>query len=64
MLEYFGQAPIIVRSSSLLEDGFGNAFSGKYESVFCVNQGTPGDRYEQFECAVRTVFASTMSEEA
>ena len=25
MLEYFGQSPIIVRSSSLLEDGFGNA---------------------------------------
>ncbi|HEX2954957.1 MAG TPA: PEP/pyruvate-binding domain-containing protein, partial [Bacillota bacterium] len=24
MLEYFGQSPIIVRSSSLLEDGFGN----------------------------------------
>jgi KaiC/GvpD/RAD55 family RecA-like ATPase len=41
MLEYFGQSPIIVRSSSLLEDNFGNAFAGKYESVFCVNQGTP-----------------------
>ncbi len=31
MLEYFGQSPIIVRSSSILEDGFGNAFAGKYE---------------------------------
>jgi len=30
MLEYYGQNPIIVRSSSLLEDGFGNAFAGKY----------------------------------
>ena len=40
ILEYFGQSPIIVRSSSLLEDNFGNAFAGKYESVFCVNQGT------------------------
>ena len=29
MLEYFGQSPIIVRSSSILEDGFGNAFAGK-----------------------------------
>ena len=38
MLEYFGQSPIIVRSSSILEDGFGNAFAGKYESVFCPNQ--------------------------
>jgi len=64
MLEYFGQSPIIVRSSSLLEDNFGNAFAGKYESVFCVNQGTPQERYEAFEQAVRTVYASTMDEDA
>ena len=44
MLQYFGQSPFIVRSSSFLEDGFGNAFAGKYESVFCVNQGTPEQR--------------------
>ncbi|HJA65343.1 MAG TPA: PEP/pyruvate-binding domain-containing protein [Candidatus Mediterraneibacter cottocaccae] len=60
MLEYFGQSPIIVRSSSFLEDGFGNAFAGKYESVFCVNQGSPQERLEAFEAAVRTVYASTM----
>jgi len=64
MLEYFGQSPIIVRSSSLLEDNFGNAFAGKYESVFCANQGTPEERYEAFEQAVRTVYASTMNEDA
>jgi len=64
MLEYFGQSPIIVRSSSLLEDGFGNVFAGKYESIFCVNQGSPEQRYKNFEEAVRQVFASTMSEEA
>ncbi len=64
MLEYFGQSPIIVRSSSLLEDNFGNAFAGKYESVFCVNQGTPEERYDAFEQAVRTVYASTMNEDA
>lgn len=64
MLEYFGQSPIIVRSSSLLEDGFGNAFVGKYESVFCPNQGTPEQRYEVFEQAVKTVYASTVSPEA
>ena len=64
MLEYFGQYPIIVRSSSLLEDGFGNAFAGKYDSFFCVNQGTPEQRYRQFEDAVRRIFASAMSEEA
>jgi hypothetical protein len=64
MLEYFGQSPIIVRSSSLLEDNFGNAFAGKYESVFCVNQGTPEERYDAFEQAVRMVYASTMNEDA
>ncbi len=64
MLEYFGQSPIIVRSSSLLEDNFGNAFAGKYESVFCVNQGSPEERYTALENAVRTVYASTMNEDA
>jgi hypothetical protein len=44
VLDYFGQSPIIVRSSSLLEDGFGNAFAGKYESVFCVNRGSLDER--------------------
>ena len=63
MLEYFGQSPLIVRSSSLLEDNFGNAFSGKYESVFLANQGSPQDRLDAFLDAVRTVYASAMSEE-
>ncbi len=60
VLEYFGQSPFIVRSSSFLEDGFGNAFAGKYESVFCVNQGSPEERLKAFEQAVRKVYASTM----
>ncbi|MCL2115350.1 MAG: PEP/pyruvate-binding domain-containing protein [Methanobrevibacter sp.] len=64
MMEYFGQSPIIVRSSSLLEDNFGNAFAGKYESVFCANQGSPEERFEEFENAVRTVYASAMSDDA
>jgi pyruvate, water dikinase len=63
MLEYFGQSPLIVRSSSLLEDNYGNAFSGKYESVFLANQGTPQERLQAFMRAVRTVYASAMSEE-
>jgi hypothetical protein len=64
MLDYYGQYPIIVRSSSLLEDSFGSAFAGKYDSFFCANQGSPEDRYDAFEDAVRKVFASTMSEDA
>lgn len=64
MLEYYGQSPIIVRSSSLLEDGFGNAFAGKYESVFCVNQGDLEERYNFFEKAIKRVYASSVSEDA
>ncbi|MHA1146626.1 MAG: PEP/pyruvate-binding domain-containing protein [Promethearchaeota archaeon] len=64
LLNYFGQSPIIVRSSSLLEDAYGNAFSGKYESVFLANQGTPEERLEKFMDAVRTVYQSTMSKKA
>lgn len=64
MLNYFGQSPVIVRSSSLLEDNFGNAFSGKYETVFCTNQGTLQKRLEEFINAVRFIYASSMSEKA
>jgi len=64
MLEYFGQSPIIVRSSSLLEDSFGNAFTGKYDSVFCPNQGAPSERLAALLSAVQSVYASTMSAEA
>lgn len=64
LLDYFGQSPIIVRSSSLLEDNFGNAFAGKYESVFCANQGSRDKRLEDFKSAVLTIYASTMSEKA
>ncbi|SNS39998.1 Pyruvate phosphate dikinase, PEP/pyruvate binding domain [Micrococcales bacterium KH10] len=64
LLEYFGQSPIIVRSSSLLEDNFGNAFAGKYDSTFCANQGSPEQRLRAFEKAVRAVYSSSMSNEA
>jgi len=60
ILEYFGQHPVIVRSSSLLEDSFGHAFAGKYESVFCVNTGSPEERLKSFIDAIRVVYASTM----
>ncbi|MDR2676184.1 MAG: PEP/pyruvate-binding domain-containing protein [Opitutaceae bacterium] len=64
VLDHFGQYPIIVRSSSLLEDNYGRAFAGKYESVFCANQGTREERLEAFLDAVRTVYASAMGREA
>ena len=61
IIEYYGNDPYIVRSSSILEDGFGNAFAGKYESVFCINRGTPDERIAELEAAIKTVYASTMS---
>jgi len=64
MLDYFGESPYIVRSSSLLEDAYGNAFAGKYDSVFCVNQGTREERLQTFLQTVRQVYASAMSETA
>jgi hypothetical protein len=64
IIEYFGQSPFIVRSSSLLEDTYGHAFAGKYESHFCVNQGSPQERYDEFLKAIRMVYASTMNEDA
>ncbi len=64
MLDYFGQAPIIVRSSSLLEDSFGNAFAGKYRSEFCANQGGPDERLEAFLQAVKLVYASALNPDA
>ncbi len=64
MLDYFAPAPIIVRSSSLLEDAFGNAFAGKYDSIFCVNQGTQHERLSAFVRAVQWIYSGTMSREA
>ncbi|MEN6581794.1 MAG: PEP/pyruvate-binding domain-containing protein [Armatimonadota bacterium] len=64
MLDYFGQAPIIVRSSSLLEDSFGHAFAGKYRSEFCANQGDPDNRLEAFCKAVKLVYASALNPDA
>jgi pyruvate, water dikinase len=64
ILAYFGQAPIIARSSSLLEDSFGNAFAGKYHSEYCANQGTPEERLEAFLRAVKLVYASALNPDA
>jgi pyruvate, water dikinase len=64
LLDYFGQAPIIVRSSSLLEDSFGNAFAGKYRSEFCANQGGPEQCLTSLIRAVKLVYASALNPDA
>jgi hypothetical protein len=64
MIDYFGESPYIVRSSSILEDARGNAFSGKYESVFVANRGSRENRLQALLDAVRRVYASVLDEEA
>ena len=51
--------PIIVRSSSLLEDSFGAAFSGKYKSLFIPNTGSEEERLYSLMDAIAEVYAST-----
>jgi hypothetical protein len=59
ILEEIGEHPIIIRSSSMLEDSFGLAFSGKYLSVFLTNQGDIETRLTNFIMGLKRVFAST-----
>ncbi len=59
-LNYFGEVPLIIRSSSLLEDRFGTSFSGKYKSLFLANQGPKGARLEALLDAVAEVWASVL----
>ncbi len=61
MLERIGERPIIVRSSSLLEDNFGMSFAGKYESVFLVNRGPLEKRLEDLVRAIAAVYASALA---
>jgi len=63
-LDYFGDRPLIVRSSSLLEDRVGAAFSGKYRSLFLANQGDPHDRLDALTDAIAEVYASTFCPDA
>ncbi len=58
LLEQLGETPLIVRSSSLLEDSFGMAFSGKYRSIFLGNQGTIDQRLDALQTAIAEVYAS------
>jgi hypothetical protein len=57
-LDDLGDVPLIVRSSSLLEDRLGSAFSGKYKSLFLGNRGTREDRLAALMDAVAEVYAS------
>jgi hypothetical protein len=60
VLQKIGTHPVIVRSSSLLEDRFGTAFSGKYASIFLANQGSLEKRLKELLGAIAEVYASAL----
>ncbi len=60
-LDDLGEVPLIVRSSSLLEDRLGTAFSGKYKSLFLANQGSKKERLEALTDAIAEVYSSVFS---
>ena len=64
VLNQVGNKPLIVRSSSQLEDNFGTAFAGKYESYFLGNQGSSQENLEAFKRAVARIYASTLKPDA
>ena len=64
LLERVGDKPLIVRSSSLLEDNFGTSFAGKYDSFFCPNQGTPEENLQAFAQAIQRIYASALHPDA
>jgi pyruvate,water dikinase len=57
-LDDFGDVPLIVRSSSLLEDQQGLAFAGKYKSLFIPNLGNKDERLSALIDAISEVYAS------
>lgn len=61
VLDDFGERPLIVRSSSLLEDTFGSSFAGKYKSLFLANQGSKKERLSALVDAILEIYASVFS---
>jgi hypothetical protein len=53
--------PLIIRSSSLLEDSFEASFSGKYKSIFVPNCGTKIERLHYLLKSVAEVYASAFA---
>ncbi|MFW5714632.1 MAG: PEP/pyruvate-binding domain-containing protein, partial [Brevefilum sp.] len=64
LLTTVGKQPLIVRSSSLLEDNFGTAFAGKYESIFLPNQGAIEGNLQALTRAIARIYASTLNPNA
>ncbi|MDF2654045.1 MAG: phosphoenolpyruvate synthase [Bacillota bacterium] len=61
ILEQCEDRPLIIRSSSLLEDQRNTAFSGKYKSLFLTNTGTKAERMKGLIECVLEVYSSMFS---
>ncbi len=61
ILEETEGSPLIVRSSSYLEDGVGSAFSGKYDSFFISNCGSMRERLEELCTGIKRIYLSLYS---
>jgi hypothetical protein len=64
VLRHLGDAPVIVRSSSLLEDNFGHSFAGKYDSYFLPNQGSEEENLQDLLNAIKRIYASSLNPDA
>ncbi|NPV55197.1 MAG: hypothetical protein HPY76_00790 [Anaerolineae bacterium] len=64
MLTNLNGSPLIVRSSSLLEDNFGTSFAGKYDSVFLPNQGAVEHSLHELTRAIAHIYASVLNPNA
>ncbi|OFZ36466.1 MAG: hypothetical protein A2504_02915 [Bdellovibrionales bacterium RIFOXYD12_FULL_39_22] len=60
-LEDLGDLPLVVRSSSILEDSFTASFAGKYKSLFLANQGSRDQRLSALMDAIAEIYASTFA---
>ena len=49
--------PVVVRSSSVLEDSLKHSFAGKYLSTFLLNQGSLEDRVRAVSDQIRRIYA-------
>ncbi len=64
VLDDLNDVPLIVRSSSLLEDRHSGAFSGKYKSLFLSNQGSKQQRLDALVGAILEVYSSMYNPDA
>jgi len=62
-LENLGDGPLVIRSSSVLDNRPEADFSGKYKNVFVANQGGKSERINDVMRAIAQVYASTFGPE-